>query len=48
MEQYGSNEIVSNLELIDILTSEMIPILKLTTSYKYLEGLIRSKEHVDE
>lgn len=48
LEKEGSNETISNIELNDILTSEMIPVLKLTMSYKYLEGLIRNKEEGNE
>lgn len=44
MEKDGSNETISNVELNDILSSEMIPMLKLTHSYKYLEGLLSSKD----
>ncbi|EAR93160.2 cation channel family protein (macronuclear) [Tetrahymena thermophila SB210] len=44
IEKDSSNETISNIELNDILTSEIIPILSVTTSYKYLQGLIIHNE----
>ncbi|KAL4442528.1 hypothetical protein ABPG74_006930 [Tetrahymena malaccensis] len=44
IEKDSSNETISNIELNDILTSEIIPILSVTTSYRYLQGLIIHNE----
>lgn len=44
LEKEGCNETISNEELNDILRHEIVQVLRISLSYRYIEGLVRPKK----